>query len=37
MPPVQYRAVHSDARLNATERQELEQGSASWTKDPPGK
>jgi hypothetical protein len=38
MPPLQYRAVHSDARLNDTQRQELEQGlTASWAKDPPGK
>jgi hypothetical protein len=38
MPPVQYRLIHSEARLTDTERQQLERGIvASWTKDPPGK
>jgi hypothetical protein len=38
MPPVQYRLIHSEARITDTERQQLEQGlTASWTKDPPGK
>jgi mono/diheme cytochrome c family protein len=38
MPPLQYRLVHSEARLSDTQRQELEQGlTASWAKDPPGK
>ena len=35
---VQYKLVHSEARLSDAERQQLEQGIvASWTKDPPGK
>ena len=38
MAPVQYRLVHSEARLTDTERQQLERGLvASWTKDPPGR
>lgn len=38
MPPLQYRAIHSDARLSDTERQQLEQGIVkSWTADPPGR
>ena len=38
MPPVQYRLVHSEARLSDAERQKLELGIVeSWTKDPPGK
>ena len=38
MPPVQYRLIHSEARLTDGERQQLERGIvASWTKDPPGK
>ena len=38
MPPLQYRAVHSEARLTDAERQQLEIGlTASWVKDPPGK
>ncbi len=38
MPPVQYRAVHSEARLSDAERQQLESGIvASWTEDPPGR
>lgn len=38
MPPVQYRLIHSEARLTDAERQQLERGiAASWTKDPPGK
>jgi hypothetical protein len=38
MPPVQYRLIHSEARLTDAERQQLERGLvASWTKDPPGK
>jgi hypothetical protein len=37
MPPVQYRLVHSSARLTATERQDLETGiTKSWKADPPG-
>jgi hypothetical protein len=37
MPPLQYRLIHSEARLSDAERQELEGGIvASWTKDPPG-
>ncbi len=37
MPPLQYRAIHSDARLTDTERQQLEAGiTASWAADPPG-
>ncbi|WP_411277104.1 heme-binding domain-containing protein [Gaiella sp.] len=37
MPPLQYRAMHSEARLTATERQQLEAGLvASWKADPPG-
>jgi len=37
MPPVQYRLIHEEARLDDTERQQLERGLvASWTKDPPG-
>jgi hypothetical protein len=38
MPPIQYRAIHKDARLTGNERQQLEAGlAASWAKDPPGK
>ena len=38
MPPVQYRLVHSVARLTDEERQQLERGLvASWAKDPPGR
>ena len=38
MPPIQYRLIHSEARLSDAQRQELERGIvASWTKDPPGK
>ena len=38
MPPVQYKLIHSEARLSDAERQQLERGLvASWTKDPPGK
>jgi len=38
MPPLQYRLVHSTARLTDAQRQQLEQGlTASWIKDPPGK
>ncbi len=37
MPPLQYRALHGDARLTGTERQQLEAGiTESWTSDPPG-
>ena len=37
MPPLQYRLIHSVARLSDTERQALEQGlTKSWTADPPG-
>ena len=37
MPPLQYRALHSEARLTDTERQQLEAGLvASWKADPPG-
>ena len=37
MPPLQYRAIHSEARLNNAERQQLEAGiRASWRADPPG-
>lgn len=37
MPPLQYRALHSAARLTDTERQQLEAGLvASWKADPPG-
>ena len=38
MPPLEYRLLHSEARLSGNERQQLEQGLvASWTKDPPGR
>ena len=38
MPPLQYRAIHSEARLTDAERQQLERGLvASWAKDPPGR
>ena len=38
MPPREYRLIHKEARLDATERQQLELGlAASWRKDPPGK
>ncbi len=37
MPPLQYRALHSGARLSDVERQDLELGlTASWKSDPPG-
>ena len=37
MPPLQYRAIHSEARLSDTERQQLETGLVdSWKADPPG-
>ena len=37
MPPVQYRLIHSGARLSDNERQRLEAGLlATWAKDPPG-
>lgn len=38
MPPLQYRVIHSAARLSDAERQQLEVGLAdSWKADPPGK
>ncbi len=38
MPPLQYRLIHSEARLSDAERQQLILGlTASWKKDPPGK
>ncbi len=38
MPPLQYRALHPEARLSDSERQKLEIGLvASWSKDPPGR
>ena len=38
MPPIQYRLVHSGARLTSTERQQLEAGMIkSWKADPPGR
>lgn len=37
MPPLQYRILHSDARLSDAERQRLEVGLVkTWTADPPG-
>ena len=37
MPPLQYRVIHSEARLSDTERQQLETGLVdSWKADPPG-
>jgi hypothetical protein len=37
MPPIQYRAVHSEARLSDAQRRLLAQGLVkSWTSDPPG-
>ena len=37
MPPVQYRLIHSEARLSDTQRQQLETGLVeSWKSDPPG-
>ena len=37
MPPLHYRAIHSEARLSDTKRQELELGLVkTWTADPPG-
>lgn len=37
MPPLQYRLVHSAARLTSAERDDLAAGiSASWKADPPG-
>ena len=38
MPPLQYRLVHPNARLTATERRKLEAGMIkSWEADPPGR
>jgi len=38
MPPLQYRAIHSEARLSDTERQQLEAGlTKTWKSDPPGR
>jgi hypothetical protein len=38
MPPRHYRLIHKEARLTATQRQQLELGLvASWRKDPPGR
>jgi len=38
MPPLQYRVIHSESRLSANERQQLELGLVkTWTKDPPGR
>jgi len=38
MPPLQYKLIHSEARVSDVQRQQLERGIvASWTKDPPGK
>ncbi len=38
MPPLQYRVIHSESRLSASERQQLERGFiATWGKDPPGR
>lgn len=38
MPPLYYRALHAEARLTDTERQQLEAGVvASWKADPPGR
>ncbi len=37
MPPLQYRAIHSQSRLSDTERQVLEAGLVkTWKSDPPG-
>jgi hypothetical protein len=37
MPPLQYRLIHSDARLSDQEKQELEVGlSKTWEASPPG-
>ena len=37
MPPVQYRLLHSEARLSDVQRQQLEAGLVeSWKSDPPG-
>lgn len=37
MPPLQYRLIHSSARLSDAERQELELGlSRTWAQSPPG-
>ena len=37
MPPLQYRAIHSQLRLSDTERQVLEAGLVkTWKSDPPG-
>lgn len=36
MPPIQYKLIHSGARLSSTQRQQLADGiAASWKKDPP--
>lgn len=38
MPPLQYRAIHSEARLSDAERQQLEAGLVkTWKADPPGR
>jgi hypothetical protein len=38
MPPLQYRLIHSNARLSDQERQELELGLArTWAQSPPGR
>ena len=38
MPPLQYRAIHSGARLSDAERQQLEAGLVkTWKSDPPGR
>jgi len=37
MPPLQYRLVHSEARLSDNQRQVLEAGlTSTWAQDPPG-
>ena len=37
MPPLQYRAIHSAARLDDTQRQQLADGlTKTWKADPPG-
>jgi len=37
MPPIQYRLLHSAARLSDTEKQQLEAGlTETWVKDAPG-
>lgn len=38
MPPLQYRLIHSDARLSDQEKQDLELGlSKTWESSPPGR